>query len=404
MPTTAIPAWITTPATWVVDHREPITLAVGAIALLAGVVAAWRWWRTGQRHQRVGTLAFAMGTALALEGMYEVGTGSLNLHAVLALGLCSLFEVVLIHQYLYAKHRLDLGLPVGQQIRMIRAAAAASGFVASLAADNIAEFALRLVVPAFVAALWTMEFAHESIDEDRTQWAWTPRRIGLRLGMIRPGRDDAQTVDRDYRTAQLTTLEYRRRHGWSKLAGRRATKLARLSLDADDAMIAEVRDRVARASWFTQPARAPRTLPTICGRDWPRTLTVPSRIPRTPAPAQPAARIEVPTIVLPRTGTGWPAHPAAQPVAHPVARTNGHPVARANGAPARTPRARDLRPTTTKPRTPSRTTVAHPRTPDDLPQRVRDYKAAHPDASARAIARELGCSDSTVRTHLKEMP
>lgn len=116
------------------------------------------------------------------------------------------------------------------------------------------------------------------------------------------------------------------------------------------------------------------------------------------------APLTVPTIVLPRTGTGWPTHPAAQPVAHPVARTNGHPVARANGAPARTPRARDLRPTTTKPRTPSRTTVAHPRTPDDLPQRVRDYKLAHPDASARAIARELGCSDSTVRTHLKEMP
>lgn len=172
-----IPGWIAGPAAWAADHREPIALAVGAVALLAGVVAAWRWWRTGQRHQRVGTIAFAIGTGLALEGMYEVGTDKVHLFAAVAVVLCSLFEIVLIHQYLYAKHRLAEGMPIGRQIRMIRTASAASGVVAALASDSVAEFALRLIVPPFVAALWTMELVDDSAaEDDRTQWAWTPRR------------------------------------------------------------------------------------------------------------------------------------------------------------------------------------------------------------------------------------
>jgi chemosensory pili system protein ChpA (sensor histidine kinase/response regulator) len=58
----------------------------------------------------------------------------------------------------------------------------------------------------------------------------------------------------------MTDLEHRRQHGWQRLAGRRAARLDRLTLGADDAMIAEVRRRLARAGWYSRPDEPDRLL------------------------------------------------------------------------------------------------------------------------------------------------
>jgi hypothetical protein len=135
--------------------------------------------------------------------------------------------------------------------------------VAAAVSESLAEAALRAAIPLLVVNQWWDGLIGEERRKpaDATSWRWTPRRLLLRLGAIEPGERDVETVHRERLTQQMTRLEFRRRYGSQRRRGRGMAKLSRLSLVADEAIIDEVRQRVARANWFTvtpltQPADA----------------------------------------------------------------------------------------------------------------------------------------------------
>src|SRR5699024_3859414 len=109
----------------------------------------------------------------------------------------------------------------------------------------------RLAIPLLVAlGWWTDLIAYDDPDARlETSWRWTPRRIGLALGLLEPGERDAMTIDRDRLRGRMTRLAFRKHHGWAWLNDvlRRGVRLQRLQTLADDADVREVRNRLARA-------------------------------------------------------------------------------------------------------------------------------------------------------------
>ncbi|WP_189112072.1 hypothetical protein [Pilimelia terevasa] len=126
----------------------------------------------------------------------------------------------------------------------------------SLAGDTATEAALRIAIPLLAVGQWWLGMTADGTTEElgRTSWRWTPRRLLLAVGAIEPGARDAVSVDRDRLVARMTRIEYQRRHADPKTARRYGRRLARLSLTADDEVIAEVRRRVDRATWWQHPA------------------------------------------------------------------------------------------------------------------------------------------------------
>ena len=259
-----IPDWTAQAAELAHTYAQPILFGVGATGSLLGALLVWRFFRTGHAHTRVGFLAVVLATAFAAEGMWEVATGPMGLPPLMAAGLFGMFEVVMVAQGLLAKFKLAQNPPgdVRRHMNFVWAVAAASGMVASTASSSVPEFLLRLCAPAVGAGIWWM-----GITADKpagvvqpTSWIWTPRRIGIHLGLIQPGQQDLVQVDRDRRIDAITVTAHRLHHGSKRLAGWRKSKLRRLALQADDAMVAEAQRRVARVhriEKLTSPDAAP---------------------------------------------------------------------------------------------------------------------------------------------------
>lgn len=246
-----LPEW-TEVADFAQTYATPILFGVGTVGALLGVLLIWRFFRTGHAHTRVGFLAVVLATAFAAEGMWEVARGPLGLSPVMAAGLFGMFEVVMVAQGLLAKHKLAQTPPGNPRRHMnfVWAVAAGSGIVASSASSSVPEFLLRLFAPAVGAGIWWMGITADKpvAAAQPTSWIWTPRRIGIQLGLIKPGAQDLEKVDRDRRIDAITVTAHRLHHGSPRLARFRKAKLRRLALEADDAMVAQAQQRVARVN------------------------------------------------------------------------------------------------------------------------------------------------------------
>ncbi|TDC81920.1 hypothetical protein E1193_13540 [Micromonospora sp. KC606] len=268
------PEWLDHAADIAQTYAQPILFGAGVVGALTGVALIWRFFRTGHAHTRVGFLAVVLATAFAAEGMWEVATGPMGLHPVMAAGLFGMFEVVMVSQGLLAKHKLAQTPPgdVRRHMNFVWAVAAGSGIVASTASGSLPEFLLRLFAPAVGAGIWWMGITADKPagQAQVTSWIWTPRRIGIWLGLVRPGKQDLEQVDRDRRIDAITVTAHRLHHGSKRLAGWRKAKLRRLALQADDSMVAEAQRRVARVhriEKLTDPDVAPVDEPNDAERE-----------------------------------------------------------------------------------------------------------------------------------------
>lgn len=244
-------------AGWLSAHRGSAVLAAGAalvVLLVAGVVV--RRARRGRPDRWMDTAALLLTLGWSAEGMWEVTTDTLHLPlGAVVIGLL-VFEAQLGSAMMRAnRHQDEHGHP-GQHGRWAWCVAAAMATVASLAGNSPAEVALRIAIPLLAVGQWWMGLTADGTTAElgATSWRWTPRRLLLAVGAIEPGERDAETVDRDRLIRQMTRVEYRRRHAGKRTAHRYGRQLARLSLKADDDVIAEVRRRVDRATWWQQPA------------------------------------------------------------------------------------------------------------------------------------------------------
>lgn len=252
---------------------SPLAAGAAVTALLVVTIA----WRKLRRHQQpdkpLSRVAMLIGLGWASEAIWEL-TGRIDgMPTGVRLLIFTVLEVMLVISMMRAeRHNREHGHP-GRSGTTAWIIAAVMAAVAASISSSLAEAAIRAAIPLLLTLQWWDGVVKEGAERPAwvTSWRWTPRRLLLWLGAIEPGDRDVDTIHRERLTQQMVRLEFARRHG--SRPARAARKLARLSLSADDEMVAEVRARVDRADWFdrapvepeprTDEAARPRPQPSV---------------------------------------------------------------------------------------------------------------------------------------------
>ncbi|MFI5931265.1 hypothetical protein [Actinoplanes sp. NPDC051494] len=251
---------MTTALSWILKERA-LTAAAGFLLLLLGI-AAVRGIRKVVRSPRPDKLMSRALTMITLlwsgEATWELGTQVLHLPWWVVLPLLLVLEVNLAIAMVRAElHLREHGHP-GHYVRTAWIVAVVMGAVGAGISGSLTEALLRLAVPLLAVNTWAdgvRPAPGVRTMSGSVTWRWTPRRFLLALGVIEPGERDVNTVHRERLTQQMTRLHYLTEHGMAVLHARRCGRLARLTLAADDAMVADVRARVARTRWVTDPGQ-----------------------------------------------------------------------------------------------------------------------------------------------------
>lgn len=233
----------------------------GVAAALVVLIPSVVWVVTRHRPDRwVNVLATVVGLGWSAQGMWTAAVHRYDVPVVLASVLFFLFEALLIGQ-MFRAHRVRADRRRrAPYVRAVWLIACVMGAVVALA-EGWSQAPLRIAVPLLVAYEWWLGLTADD-DPDTalsTSWRWTPRRVGLALGMLEPGERDAHTIDRDRHVRRMTSIAFRRRYDHPTVSAllRRPTRLARLALAGDDAMVADMRARLARADRVMTDAPEP---------------------------------------------------------------------------------------------------------------------------------------------------
>jgi len=256
---------------WLGKNGAQLVVPVGAVVLVVMFVLVIRAIRKGKADSVV--VAFAAVTALGFsaEGMFEVTEETLKLPLYMGLLLFSVGEAAMIafgiraHRHFERTSKTTAGASLGKNGRFVWVVAILTGFVVSLNATSAVEYFVRLLMPLLAAALWWMGYADDTVKQQGVSWVWTPRRIGVALGLIQPGDQDLTEVHRERQIRAMTNVGFRVHSGPVKRRQRHTAKLARLALAADDDMVSEAQRRISRAHQIvarTAPGPATPATPT----------------------------------------------------------------------------------------------------------------------------------------------
>lgn len=213
--------------------------------------------KSDRPDRALSRLAMLIGLGWSSEAIWELTGRIPGFPTELRFLVFFVLEVLLVLSMIRAeRHVREHGWP-GRSGNTAWVVAVAMSVVAGAVSHSVAEALLRMAIPVLLTKQWWDGLFTGDVRRPEwvTSWRWTPRRLLLALGAIEPGDSDVETVHRQRLTQQMTRLEFRRRHGSTRSATRAAAKLARLSLTADDDIVADVRSRVDRASWF-EPTQA----------------------------------------------------------------------------------------------------------------------------------------------------
>lgn len=248
---------------WVERAQETVTgsefLTIAALILTVGLLwylarKAKNLAKTDRPDDKLATIGMLIGLGWSGEAMWIIGTKLLDVPWPVMIVLLFALEVNLSVAMIRAvRHHREHNHP-GRYGQTAWTIAASIALIAAFASHSIAEVALRVAVPLLVTKTWWDGLTANDAARKAagiSSWRWTPRRLLLWLGAIEPGERDAETIDRDRLTKQMTRLYYLTLHGSKRLKSGRKTKLAKLTLTADDEIIREVQRRVARTSWTT---------------------------------------------------------------------------------------------------------------------------------------------------------
>jgi hypothetical protein len=261
------------------NERLGIAIGLGVVALV--LLAAWFLRRKGRDRlaRRVTTAATLLGLGWSAQGMWDTAVHHYGQDIVVASVLFVVFEAMLAARMLKAhQYRSDYARR-GRHIRSVFVFASAMATVVALG-EGWTQAPARLAIPLLVAYGWYVDLVADDDPKDRpkTSLRWTPRRLGLWIGMLEPGERDAQTIDRDRLRDRLTKLAFRKDVGDKRLNDllHRPERIRRLLTLANDADVAEVRARLARS-------RVDLMAPPVVAEPMPkREIVVPTvRIPRT---------------------------------------------------------------------------------------------------------------------------
>lgn len=244
------------------QDKPALLLPLGLAAVLASLTLAWlarrvvKIAKSEKPDEPLSNLGMLGGLGWSSEAVWTLtGPGGANLDTPLRIGLFAILEMILGVFMIRAKRNMrDLAWP-GKSGYFAWGVAAGMSLVAVWTAHNPGEAFLRLLIPILLTAMWwdglVGEKKRERDPDEGGRFNWTPRTLLIRIGAITPGKKDVKTVHRERLTQKMTTLYYDSLYGPEKKREALRSKLARLTLDADDAVVAEVMRRVRRTSWTT---------------------------------------------------------------------------------------------------------------------------------------------------------
>lgn len=298
------------------QHRSATLIAGGAVVALLLLVARLT------RHQkgRSAALMFAASTialGFSAEGMWEVATGALHLAKWQAVLLFAFAEILMLFEADQARRKIADERDPSRHLRAVWVIAIVAGLAAASHADNLSGQVVRFFMPLAVAWQWSSRIKDDlpEVARQESSWIWTPRRVGVELGLLKPGAaDDLSEVFRRRNVARMVRLARLIDTGWERLAARREGRLRRLAEGATAQMLDEVRERHQRgatvlAHILAQPDEKAAHLDRAPAARQP---AMPAQV-SLPQLAHLAARVDAPAARRGQVVLRRPAEPGAEP-------------------------------------------------------------------------------------------
>lgn len=239
-----------------------VLIAAGMALIAVLLLAAWLFRR---KHRdklatRITAAATLLGLGWSAQGMWDTAVNHYHLETVVAWVLFVVFEAMLAARMLKAhQYRKDQARR-GRHVASVWIIACVMALVVSLG-EGLQQAPARLAIPLLVAYGWYVDLTADDdpATKPKTSLRWTPRRFALWAGIIEPGAQDAQTINRKRLRDRITRLAFRMDVGatWLNDVFNRDHRLKRLLTLADDADVADVRARLARSRVNLMVAEVP---------------------------------------------------------------------------------------------------------------------------------------------------
>ncbi|MGW3888870.1 hypothetical protein ACWD69_09285 [Micromonospora chokoriensis] len=246
-------------------HRTAVLIGGGlVVAVLLALARVCRHQKGRSAALTFAAAAVALG--FSAEGMWEVATKALHLGPGMAILLFAFAEILMLSEASRARKKIAEERSPARHVRAVWIIAVVAGLAAASHADNLSGQVIRAFMPMAVAWQWSsriLDDLPEAVREE-SRWIWTPRRIGIHLGLLKPGAvDDLSEVFRQRRITALVNAGVKlyaeqqaaKLHAGTEPDGRSwwprrdrlaaaTAKLQRLAKTADKADIADAREQL----------------------------------------------------------------------------------------------------------------------------------------------------------------
>jgi uncharacterized membrane-anchored protein YhcB (DUF1043 family) len=195
---------------------------------------------------------------VTVEGAWRLAGERLHAKGIWLIAPALFFEGIAAVVAIRATKRAKTGRGIGWYGALLAGLGVAAGSAVSMGATNPAEARWRFMAPVVAAVFLAFEIATKyprtSTETGTSSWRWTPRRIGIALGLIVAGDQDAEKISAEYQRKRIINAGYRI-HGRPQAAGRiarmlrerRTARLQRLALEVDRATEDEAAAAIERA-------------------------------------------------------------------------------------------------------------------------------------------------------------
>lgn len=207
--TLPLPAWLVDVVDVVQSYAQHIAVGAGAAGALLAAHAIRRFLRSREHDEVAANLGVVLFLIVTTEGMWEVIHGRMGVAIPLTVAMFAAYDVVIYSQGAAAVRALarDANARIGSYLLIIWAMSAAASITVSFASGNAATWCFRFFSPLVGAALWTQKLlARRARGRARQEssWIWTPTRLMIRWGWLKPGAaDDLSEVFAARRIAKL---------------------------------------------------------------------------------------------------------------------------------------------------------------------------------------------------------
>ncbi|MFC4107755.1 hypothetical protein [Micromonospora zhanjiangensis] len=204
-----VPTWLSAIADHAQAYAPHIAAGAGAVGMILAAYAIRRFTRDREHDDLAANLGVILFGVVTTEGMWEVVRHKLGVNVGLTIAMFAAFDVVIYSQGRAAIRKLTANpkARVGTYLAIIWALSIAAALTVSTAGGNVTTQLFRLFSPLVAAALWTQkvtELRNGKAERVESNWIWTPTRILVEKGWMKPGAaEDLTEVFRKRRIAAL---------------------------------------------------------------------------------------------------------------------------------------------------------------------------------------------------------